>query len=91
MPSDWKGAFSRRLQRQASERGRHMAKARWAREHERRRKLAELNAEQYSNSIARRIIVIERERFVREVTIFDFDTAQSARNKIRSVLGAQIG
>ncbi len=36
MPSDWKGAFSRRLQRQASERGRRMAKARWTKDHARR-------------------------------------------------------
>ena len=86
MPGDWKGAFSRRLQRRASDRGRRMANKRWELVRARRSKLAALTAEQYPNAIVRRIVVIYNEREVREAVIFSFDTPASARRKLNSVL-----
>lgn len=63
-----------------------MAAARWARDRERRGKLAELTAEQYPARIVRRIVVIEQERLVREAVIWSFDSARSARRKLREAL-----
>lgn len=86
MHYDWKGPFRRRLQRAASERGRRMAAARWARDRERRGRLARLTAEQYPNRIVRRIIVIDRETEAREATIFEWDSEPEARRKVRGLL-----
>jgi hypothetical protein len=88
MNNDWKGPYNRRLQRRASERGRRMAAARWKRDRERREALAALTAEQYPDQIVRRVIVIDRERSVREATIFAWDSARVAGRKIRGVLSA---
>jgi len=49
-----------------------MANARWKLDRERRDKLAVLTAEQYPTKIARRIIVIDDERLVRETVIWSF-------------------
>jgi hypothetical protein len=86
MPRDWKGPFSRRLQRRASERGRIMAKRRWELERERRNRLGVLSPEQCPNAIVRRIVVIDNETTVREVVIWSFDSFRSAKRKERSVL-----
>ena len=86
MHGDWKGPFDRRLQKSRSERGRRMANARWQRDRERRTALAKVMAEQYPNQILRRIVVIDRERTVREAVIFAWDSAREAARKIRRVL-----
>lgn len=86
MHNSWKGAYSRRLQREASERGRRMAAARWAKDRARRAKLAAVSAEQYPTRIVRRIIVVDRERYAREAVIFTWDSAREARRKVRAVL-----
>lgn len=86
MLMSWKGAFSRKLQRAASERGRRMAKRRWELDRERRNKLAELTAEQFPSRIVRRIVVIDNETTVRETTIWSFDSYREARRKERAVL-----
>lgn len=62
-----------------------MAKARWAKDRERRDRLALLTAEQNPSRIIRRIIVIENERDAREVTIWSFDSFRSAKRKVRSL------
>lgn len=85
MASNWRGAFSRRKQKAASDRGKRMAKARWAKEASRRTRLAELTADQYPSKIVRRIIVIENERDVKEATIWSFDSARSSSRKVRSL------
>lgn len=89
MHMDWNSPFSRRLQRAASERGRRMAKARWAKERERQARLSVLRAEQYPARIVRRIVVIDRETTVREAVIFDFDSLRGAQRKLRAVLRAE--
>lgn len=88
MHSDWKGPYSRRKQLAASARGRRMAAARWARDRERRARLAALTAEQYPSRIIRRIVVIDHERTAREAVIWSFDSARSARRKLRDILAA---
>jgi hypothetical protein len=79
MHSDWKGPFSRRLQRKRSERGRRMANRRWDLYRERRNRLAQVTAEMYPNKIVRRIIVIDREQNYREAVIFKWDSDREAR------------
>jgi len=91
MRLDWKGAFNRRLQRRASERGRTMANRRWALDRERRAKLAALTAEQNPSHIRRRIVVIDRECMVREAVIWSWDSARSARRKVKDVMGPTYG
>ena len=86
MHNGWKGPYRRWLQKQASERGKRMATARWARDRERRTVQAQLTAEQYPNRIVRRVIVIDREKEAREVVIFQWDSEREARRKIRKVL-----
>ena len=86
MHNDWKGAYSRRLQKSASERGRRMAERRWQLDRERREKLALLTAEQYPNRIVRRIVVIDGEQEVREAVIWNWDSDREARRKTRQVL-----
>lgn len=65
-----------------------MAKARWERERAQRDKMAMLTAEQFPSRIVRRIVVIDNEITVRETTIWSFDSARSARRKLREVLTA---
>jgi hypothetical protein len=79
MHDDWKGPYSRRLQKKASERGRRMAEGRWNKDRERRAGLARMTAEQSPNRIVRRIMV-------REAVIWEWDSAREARRKIRRVL-----
>jgi hypothetical protein len=82
----WKGAYSRRLQKRASELGRKMARARWDQEREKRRALAALTAEQFPSQIVRRIVVIDHETTAREVVIWSFDSIRTARRKEREAL-----
>lgn len=86
MPYDWKSPYSRRLAKAASARGKRMARARWARDRERRDKLAALTAEQCPSKIVRRVVVIENESTVKEAVIFSFDSRRSAAAKLRKVL-----
>lgn len=81
--------FSLRKKRAASERGRRMAAARWANERRRQEELAEKDPAFSGIEIARRIVVIDRERTVREVTIYAHDSARSARAKLKNVLSFQ--
>lgn len=78
------------MQKAASERGRRMAGARWARERARRERLASLRPEDYPREIVRRILVIDREREVREAVIWSWDSAREARRKIKRVLQAGV-
>ena len=89
MHNDWKGPYLRRLHKNASERGKRMAAARWAKDRERRKRLAQLTAEQYPNRIVRRVIVIDGERTAREAVIFLWDSDREARRKVRRVLGGE--
>lgn len=86
MPYDWKGPYSRRLHRAASERGRRMANRRWALDRQRRAQLAALTAEQYPNRIVRRIVVIDNERDVREATIWTWDSYREQHRKEQRIL-----
>lgn len=87
MPYDWKGPYSRRLAKAASERGRRMAKARWTKDRMERDRIARLTAEQFPSRIVRRIVVIEDERIVREATFWSFESRRSWHRKERQVLG----
>ena len=86
MHGDWKGPFQRRLQKAASERGRRMANARWTRERAERDRLAVLMAEQFPSRIVRRIVVIDNERDVREVTIWNWESGRDWKRKERQIL-----
>lgn len=86
MRGDWKGPFSRRLQRAASDRGRRMANARWDLDRARRARLAALTAEQYPQRIRRRIVVIDDETRVRETVIWAWDSVREWRRKERAAL-----
>jgi hypothetical protein len=79
MHPNWKGPFSKRLQRAASDRGRRMAQARWQRDRQRR---VRLSAESIPARIAARIVVIVRETRVREFTLFDFDGPRECRRQL---------
>lgn len=83
MPSDWKGAFSRRLQRQQSERGKRLARIRWAKDRERRDRLAALEAERNPTRIAARLVVVVDEQKVREFTMWSFESWRERRKKCR--------
>lgn len=86
MPRDWKPSYFKRLRERASKRGRAMAKRRWDNDRIRRDRLFGLNAEKFPGNIVRRIVVIDRESFVREAVIFDFDSIRSSRKKLRDIL-----
>ena len=86
MPYDWKGPYSRRLAKAASERGKRMAKARWKREHSERERIAQLSADQYPSRIAERIVVIRNETEVYETVIWNWESHRSAMRKRRKVL-----
>ena len=86
MHNDWKGPFNRRLQKQASERGKRMSAARWSNDRARREALALVMAEQDPNRIVRRIIVIDNERDAREAVIFAWDSFREAKRKLLKVL-----
>ena len=86
MRGDWKGPFNRRLQKARSERGRRLASIRWAKDRDQRDRLAMLTAEQFPSRIVRRIVVIDNERVVREVTIWNWESGREGRRKERAVL-----
>lgn len=63
-----------------------MARIRWGLDRARRERLAALPAEAFSNLIVRRIIVIDREREVREAIIRSWDSRSDSAQKLRNVL-----
>ncbi|MDE2100812.1 MAG: hypothetical protein KGL39_26435 [Patescibacteria group bacterium] len=73
-----------------SELGRKKANVRWKKDRERRDKFAALTAEKYPSRIARRIIVIDDESRVKEVVIWNFESARSVRRKERKALSGPI-
>lgn len=83
MPRDWKGPYQRRLAVHASQRARERANIRWARDRERRNKLAELEAEKNPTRIMAQIVVIVDERNVKELTMWSFESWRERRKKCR--------
>lgn len=83
MPSDWKGAFSRRLQRQKSDLAKRLANIRWTKDRERRNRVAKLEAERNPTRIAARIVVIVDERKLKEFTMWSFETWRERQRKCR--------
>lgn len=81
--------LARKIKR-LSELGRQKANARWKKDRERRDKMAALTAEKYQSRIARRIIVIDDESRVKEVVIWNFESAHSVRRKERQALSGPI-
>ena len=86
MHGDWKGPFQRRLQKARSDRGRRLANLRWAKDRAERERLAALTAEHFPRRIVRRIVVIDNERDVREVTLWNWESARAWKRKERKVL-----
>jgi hypothetical protein len=82
--------YHQRVTKRLSERGRKMAQARWRKDRERQEALARRDPDP-ARGIARRIIVIEEERRVREVTIYEDDCLAKARRKVREVLYPRAG
>jgi hypothetical protein len=70
----------------ASERARQRANRRWQLDRERRDRLAAADPILHANRILRRIIVIDRETTVREVTIYAWDSAREAKRKEKRAL-----
>ena len=83
--------YQRARMKSASARGRAMARERWRQDRERRAKLAALAPLQFPGRIVRRVIVIDREVTAREAIIYDTDSWQDARRKLRAVLSAGSG
>lgn len=79
-------SYLTRKKKSASERGKRMANRRWQLDRARRDAIAAADPLRVSGKILRRIVVIENETTVKETTIYDFDSARSARAKIRRVL-----
>jgi hypothetical protein len=69
-------SYATRRIRAASERGRRMAKRRWALDHARREALAGKDPAFTGLRIVRRIIVIDRECVAREAVIYESDSAR---------------
>jgi hypothetical protein len=63
-----------------------MARIRWDKDRARRRRLANLPPEVLPSQIIRRVIVIDRERTVREAIIRSWDSVGEARRKVQAVL-----
>jgi hypothetical protein len=80
--------YIRRKVKAASERGKRMAMRRWELDRKRRNKMALLTAEQFPSHIVRRVVVITNESIVREATIWSFDSAASAKRKIKFAMSA---
>lgn len=78
--------YIRRKVKAASERGKRMAKARWAKDRTNRDRLAKLTAEQCPSRIIRRIVVIDHETTVREATFWNWESRRSWRRKELAVL-----
>lgn len=72
-----------RRRRSASERARARAIRRWELDRQRRDALARASGPE---KIVRRIVVIDRETTVREVTIYEHDSQRDARRKVREVM-----
>ncbi len=70
--------------RTASERARQRANNRWAMDRAKRAALARIDPV-CIGGIVRRIVDIRNETEVREVVIYDFDSARSARRKLKGV------
>jgi alkyl hydroperoxide reductase subunit AhpC len=68
-----------------------MAAVRWAKDRERRKRMAERIESHWPGPIIRRIVVIDRESTVREAVIYETDSERDARRKLRSVLTAPSG
>jgi hypothetical protein len=73
----------------ASERARAKAKRRWELDRQRRERLAATDPIFAGLQIVRRIVVINRERTVREAVIYAGDSLREARRKQRVVLQAK--
>jgi len=73
MPRDWKGPYRKRLAKQASERGKRMANARWDRERERLARLDTLDPVRVGGRVVERLIRVIDERWVVERSFYEFD------------------
>lgn len=60
-----------------------MAAVRWARERERRDKLAALSAQQHPTKIVGRIVAIANEQQAKEFTLWSFDSWRERKKKCR--------
>jgi alkyl hydroperoxide reductase subunit AhpC len=67
-----------------------MAKARWTKDRAERNRQALLMAEQFPSRIVRRIVVIDDERDVREVTIWNWESGRDWKRKERRVLARRM-
>lgn len=63
-----------------------MANVRWSNERARQAAIAAADPLRVTGKIIRRIVVIDDEREAREAVIYDFDSARSARAKIKKIL-----
>ena len=70
----------------ASERARAKATRRWELDRQRRERLAATDPIFSGLQIVRRIVVIDRERTVREAVIYAGDSLREARSKQRAIL-----
>jgi len=63
-----------------------MAARRWELDAHRRDTLADMDPIRFTGRVVRRVVVIDSEMTVREVSIYDFDSKRAAAAKLRTVL-----
>lgn len=83
--------YQRQRAKRASDRGKRMAKARWAKDRARRAALAAVAEDRpqiYAGDIARRVVVIDNERDVREMIVWRWDRPAEVRRKINKCLNS---
>lgn len=83
--NDWRGAFNRRKQKSASERGKRMAKARWTKFHSERARLDALDPIRVGGNLVRRVVVIDHEVRVKERSFYEFDRPCDFKRKLREL------
>ena len=85
MPRDWKSSYNRRLHNAASERGKRMANARWAKFHSERARLDLLDPVRIGGRIVERLVRIVGEERVIERTFYKFDRPCDWKRKRREL------
>ena len=85
MRYDW-NSFKSRKKQAKRELGRKLAGIRWAKDRERRNKIAALEAESNPSRIVRRIVVIDNERDVREIVLWSWENWRDWKRKLKPLL-----
>ena len=83
-------SYQTRKIKAARERGKRLAKARWDKDRAMRDRIAAIEPASFAAEIVRRVVVIDREKAVREIVFYAFDTYSDRRRKLREVRALSI-